>query len=926
MARIFRPFTAGHSDWKWSGVDLHFTVRLTFQLRYRTFPGQSVFVTGNDALLGDDDVEHAVPLEYCGPDTWRVQVELPNVGRPDKTVTYRYIVRQPDGSALEDWGYGRGFDAASLAAEDVLLIDSWNDPGRLENAFYTEPFRKVLLKGRQRAFHASQAENATHTFRVRAPLLEPEHTLCILGSSQALAGWNVEGPVLMSRAVDLDWLSAEVNLSGSPFPIEYKYGIYDVVGKRFIAYETGPNRVLTESPGAGVKTFVSDGFANVQAALWRGAGVAIPVFSLRSEASFGVGEFTDLKLLTDWCRRVGLKMIQLLPVNDTTATHTCADSYPYAAISAFALHPLYLNLSRLATAGNQFLVREHEQERKSLNCQKDLQYERVMQLKLSVAEKLYWLQKQATFASKEYLAFFAANEHWLIPYALFCYFRDLNGTPDFTRWPRHRAWDAQELRKLATQKSETWDKIALHYFLQFHLDKQLREAKEYAHSQGVILKGDIAIGVARHGADTWQEPELFRMDMQAGAPPDAFGIKGQNWSFPTYDWPRMQQTGFAWWKQRFAQMANYFDAFRIDHMLGFFRIWSVPLHAVEGILGHFVPAIPVQPNEFTLRQIDFNPHRYLRPFIKEAVLTQTFGEHAQEVKERFLDPAESGTYELRPEFATQRQVEKFFATLPTSEKNTKLQTGLYDLISNVVLLPDENDGGRYHFRFSAETTSAFHQLDAHAQHELRQLYVDYFFRRQDDLWMREAMQKLPSLKRVTNMLICGEDLGMVPACVPEVMRQLGLLSLEVQRMPKRSRRIFSSPKDAPYLSVVTPGTHDMSTLRGWWLEDRHVTQTFYHQELDLQGSPPEECEPWISQAIVRQHLDSPAMWSVFMLQDLLGMDPRLRRPEVAEERINVPADAKNYWRYRMHLTLEDLLAAKDFNQALSEDIAKSGRA
>lgn len=850
---------------------------------------------------------------------------LPKAAVPNKAITYRYLVRHPDGSLVEDWAYGRTINPASFSAKELTLIDSWNSPGFYENAFYTEPFREVLLKSRQRAFQIPEPATATHTFRVKAPLLDPDQTLCVMGSAPALAGWNTESPILLNRPLGVDWLSVRMDLSGVSFPIEYKYGIYNVDQKRFVRFENGANRVLSEPPSPGKHTVVSDGFAVFSVTDWKCAGVAIPVFSLRSQSSFGVGEFTDLKKLADWCHGVGLKLIQILPINDTTATHTSADSYPYAAISAFALHPLYLNLSEVATAANRRLIKEHEPERIRLNGLKDLDYAEVMRLKLSLGEKLYALQKDRTFLSEEYQKFFTANEHWLLPYALFCYLRDTNGTPDVAQWKSHRSWNSEEAAALAKQGSPAWDKLGLHFFLQYHLDRQLREATRYAHDKGVILKGDIPIGVNRHGVDSWQEPGLYRMDMQAGAPPDAFGIKGQNWSFPTYNWPRMKQTGFAWWKQRLEQMGNYFDAFRIDHVLGFFRIWSIPLHAVEGILGHFVPAVPLRASEFTERQIDFNPERFLKPYISETVLSQTFGRDAGAVKAQFLQPSLSGTYQLKAAFATQRQVERYFAGLPAIEQNVKWQTGLFDLISNVILLPEESGPDQYHFRFSIETTSSFKSLDPRTQDQLREFYVDYFFRRQDGLWMREAMQKLPALKRVTNMLVCGEDLGMVPACVPEAMKQLGLLSLEVQRMPKRLGQEFSFPKDAPYLSVVTPGTHDMSTIRAWWLEDRDVTQKFYNLALGLPGVPPSECEPWINRAILRQHLDSPAMWSVFMLQDLLGMDKDLRRPDPAEERINVPADAKNYWRYRMHLWLEDLLDAKEFNAALRTEIEQSGR-
>ena len=901
-------------------------MRVTFQLRYHSHPGQSLWLTGDHEILGNDEMASAIPMEYLNDRFWQVHLVLPKASSPDREITYRYLVRQPDGSALEDWGKGRVFNPASFKTEEVLIIDSWNHPGFYENAFYTEPFREVLLKPKHGELNVPCPARSTHLFRVKAPLLEKSQTPCLLGSAAGLGKWETTRPILLKRITGQDWLTVELDLTNERFPIEYKYGVYDFGQNRFIRYEDGNNRVLDDVVSPGKQTIVNDGFAVLPAATWRGAGVSVPVFSLRSQASFGVGEFADLKLLADWCQGVGLKLIQILPVNDTSATHTAADSYPYAAISAFALHPLYLNLSRVAEGANRRLVLEVEEERKRLNALPDVDYAAVMNRKNALIRELYRLQRARTFKSREYKHFFEANKDWLVPYAAFCYLRDKNGTTDFSRWASHGRFDPREIAKLATEGSEAWDELALNCFVQFHLHLQLKEAKEYAHSKGVILKGDIAIGVHRSGADAWQEPELYRMEMQAGAPPDAFGIKGQNWNFPTYNWPRMKETGFAWWKRRFGQMGNYFDAFRIDHILGFFRIWSIPLGQVEGIMGHFVPAIPVNLSEFTARGIWFDHARYTKPFITDHILAQIFGAAAEEVKATFLLRDGSSSYQLKPEFATQRQVERYFSGLESTAQNQAVRQGLFDLISNVILLEDEAlPDEQFHFRFSIETTLSFQGLDPHTQNRLKELYVDYFFRRQDDFWMKEAMQKLPALKRVTNMLVCGEDLGMVPACVPEAMKQLGLLSLEVQRMPKSLNREFSHPKDAPYLSVVTPSTHDMSTVRGWWKEDRSVIQRFYNQELGLPGQAPKECEPWINRAIVRQHLDSPAMWSIFQVQDLLGMDPRLRRANPAEERINVPANPNNYWRYRMHLWLEDLLQATEFNAAVRQELEQSVR-
>ena len=901
-------------------------MKITIRLRYHTHFGQTLFLCGDHKGLGGGQAERALPLHYVDEDCWEAALHLPNSPRPKAPLSYYFILRNPDGSVIEDFGADRILDLAGLTRGHTVILDSWNDLGTVENVFFTEPFKNVLLRAETDAPGATPPLGATHWFNVKAPLLPKGQTLCLLGSAPALGAWNQAAPVLLRRCVEKGCFSACLNLAAEPFPFAYKYGVYDTQRNAFVRYEDGANRLLDQAALPGGEVVVNDGFARLPGPLWRGAGVALPVFSLRSDRSFGVGEFLDLPLLADWARRAGLKLIQILPVNDTSVTHTWMDSYPYAAISAFALHPLYLNLDRLAGSGNGPLPESLARRREELNALDSVDYEAVMKAKLAFVRGIFPALRQKTLAGAEYRIFFSQNEDWLAPYAAFCFLRDKFGTADFNQWPEHRAYSAQKISALAAHDTAARDEMALHCFIQFHLHLQLREAADYVHARGLILKGDIAIGVHRHSADVWQQPELFHTDMQAGAPPDAFAAKGQNWGFPTYNWPRMKQDGFAWWKRRLAQMSCYFDAFRIDHILGFFRIWSIPLNAVEGILGYFVPAIAVRAGEFAARGIAFDCEQFARPLINDAVLDELFGSRAGSVKRQFLDCSLRGTYSLKPQFATQRDVERHFASLEKDAPDDRLKEGLFDLISNVLLIEAPGSAsGEFHFRLGMEQTASFRQLDPQTQARLRDFYVDYFFRRQEAGWKREALAKLPALKRVTNMLICGEDLGMVPACVPEVMKQLGLLGLEIQRMPKALHVDFSRPADAPYLSVVTPSTHDMSTIRGWWLEDRKRAQLFFNQELRQSGPAPSQCEPWINREIIRQHLDSPAMWSIFQLQDLLGMDGSLRRPDVEAERINVPARPNYYWRYRMHLPLEALGRAENFNQLVEDLVRQSGR-
>lgn len=902
------------------------TVHITFQLKFHTKFGQTLHITGNHAAFGNNDVALALPMQYLNEELWTAAITIDTATIPAEGIVYNYFVRYEDGSVSFDWGSDKLLTTAAANKPELFIADAWNFAGYYENAFYTEPFKQVLLAGNYTPVTAGDVLNATHTFRVKAPLLAKGQTLCLLGSGEELGHWQPENAMVLSRQQGQDFYSVNVNLSDAVLPIMYKYAVYDVEQGKALTIEGGHDRMLVNSAAPGRQTIINDGFAQLPNNTWKGAGVAIPVFSLRTNNSCGTGEFTDIKLLVDWAKTTGLKLIQLLPVNDTTATNTWTDSYPYAAISAFALHPMYLHMEDVVEAKNKGLLEGLEAEKNRLNAMTTVDYEQVNAYKWSIVKQVYPLQKVSLFASDDYQQFFKQNEHWLVPYAAFCYLRDKYNTADFNKWPEHKKYDADAVKPLLNLSSAEYDAIAIHFFVQYHLHVQLKQATQYAHTNGIIVKGDIPIGVYRYGADAWQNPELYHMDMQAGAPPDDFAVTGQNWGFPTYNWGKMRETGFAWWKQRFEQMSYYFDAFRIDHILGFFRIWSIPVHSVEGIMGHFEPVIPIHRVEFDEKGIWFNHNRYTKPYITDSVVFDIFGDQQEYVKNTFLNYDGAGSYQLKNEFDTQRKVEDYFATQEDTQHNVWLKQALYNVISNVILFEvDGSNGQQFHFRFGAEGTSSFKSLDGHTQNQLRGLYVNYYFKRQDDFWKKQAMQTLPDLKRVTNMLVCGEDLGLVPACVPDVMKQLGLLSLEIQRMPKDSKRSFFHPSDAPYMSVVTPSTHDMSTVRGWWEEDRRKTQQFFNHELGQWGDAPFFCEAWVNKAIVMQHLHSPAMWSIFQMQDILGCDKEIRRENPHEERINVPAIAKFYWRYRMHRSLENLLEQTAFNADLYESIKASGR-
>lgn len=898
-------------------------MKLQFYLRFHTTYGQSIWLTGNTDELGNIDLAKAVPLDYLNEDYWTLTTEIKrkNVEKP---LIYKYLLKNQDGLILKEWGNDRSAEVFGKDTEEVQLVDTWNHAGEFENAFFTAPFEKVLLKNRETKVKPVEDKFYTHVFKVKAPLLEKNEVICINGSGSRLGEWSLNNPILLSK--EGNWWTVRLDLSATSFPVAYKYGIFNIKEKSFVRYEDGNNRLLYGDASGKKLTVVHDGFAHLPNNNWKGSGVAIPVFSLRTKNSFGVGEFADIKLLVDWAKLTGLKLIQLLPVNNTVSTFTWLDSYPYGAISAFALHPLYINLQKVAGKEYAGQLKPLKKKQLELNDKAAVDYEEVMKYKFSVLRELYQFMGEDCLSSDEFKTFFRQNEYWLESFAAFCFFRDKYGSSNFEAWKTNTVYNKAEISKLCSPKSASYKEIGFYYFVQYHLHLQLKEAADYAHKKGVVLKGDIPIGISRHSCDAWVAPDLYNMNWQAGAPPDDFTAIGQNWGFPTYNWKKMQEDGFTWWRQRFEQMSNYFDAFRIDHILGFFRIWSIPADAVQGILGRFVPCLPVHINEFGENGIWFDYQRYCRPFINDDVIREVFGDLAERVKDEFVVPNNSGGYDLEYKFESQQKVEAHFSVLEESDENSRLKNGLFELITNVILFDDEeNPGEKFHFRISMEKTTSFRHLDHSTQDKLKNLAINYFFRRQDDFWYKEAMQKLPALKEATNMLVCGEDLGMVPHCVPDVMSQLGILSLEIQRMPKDPKKEFFHPNDAPYLSVITPSTHDMSTIRGWWEENRQRTQQFYNHVMGQWGDAPYFCEAWINRAIVLQHLYSPAMWSIFQLQDILGMSETLRRENPHDERINNPANPKNYWQYRMHISLEELIRQKEFNEELKGYIANSGR-
>ena len=888
---------------------------VSFNIEYRTSWGEEVRIAG---LLPE-----SIPMHTTEGIYWTADVEL-EVPKEGMTINYSYQIEQNQIIIRKEWdSFPRRLFLSGNSKKKYQIKDCWkNIPEQLY--YYSSAFTEALLAHPDRA-EIPPCHRKGLVIKAYAPRINKDYCLAICGNQKALGNWDPDKAIPMSDANFPEW-QIELDASKLKFPLEYKFILYHKEEKKADCWENNPNRYLADPELKTNETLViSDRYAYFDIPVWKGAGIAIPVFSLKSENSFGVGDFGDLKRMIDWAVSTQQKVIQILPINDTTMTHAWTDSYPYNSISIYAFHPMYADIKQMGTLKDKSAAAKFNKKQKELNGLPAMDYEAVNQTKWEYFRLIFKQEGEKVLASGEFGEFFNANKEWLQPYAVFSYLRDAFQTPNFREWPRHSVYNAQDIEKMCRPESVDYPHIALYYYIQFHLHLQLVAATKYAREHGVVLKGDIPIGISRNSVEAWTEPYYFNLNGQAGAPPDDFSVNGQNWGFPTYNWDVMEKDGYRWWMKRFQKMSEYFDAYRIDHILGFFRIWEIPMHAVHGLLGQFIPSIPMSREEIESYGLPFRKE-YLIPYIHESFLGQVFGPHTDYVKQTFLLPAEApGIYHMKPEFATQREVESFFAG-KNDENSLWIRDGLYTLISDVLFVPDTKEKDKYHPRIGIQRDFIFRSLNELEQNAFNKLYDQYYYHRHNDFWRQQAMKKLPQLTQSTRMLVCGEDLGMIPDCVSSVMNDLRILSLEIQRMPKNPMYEFGYLNEYPYRSVCTISTHDMSTLRGWWEEDYLQTQRYYNTMLGHYGTAPTVATPDLCEEVVRNHLKSNSILCILSLQDWLSIDGKWRNPNVQEERINVPANPRNYWRYRMHLTLEQLMKAEELNDKIRELIKYTGRA
>ena len=890
---------------------------IEFNIRYEISDGATVHMCYH--LRGNDSVvDGALSLREVQKGWWQCSIEVDD---RFADVNYGYELRLGGNVLCTEWEGTPHTLRFNCVNSKYIVHDMWLD----------SPAGSYARTNLFRFFDRQQVKldepsinwyNRSVTFSVYATGLRAGERLHLVGDADVLGSWEPSRALPMQQRVPNRWsvtFDVATLWSGS---LNYKFIAVGQDGS--VRWESGDNRhILLPNFEQGTNYFYQLDGLSFDAPSLRIAGTVIPLFSLRSAHGWGIGDFGDIRLMADWLASTGQNILQLLPVNDTTVRGGSEDSYPYNCVSVFALNPIYTDMSALPVLSKARRNAFYQKEREALNALPAVDYAKTYRLKINYLRELFDEVGSDVLASDGYKAFEQAQQQWLKPYALFRFLSSRLHS-NIWEWGEYSHYDSTTTERVVAEYPDAVGEMRFHCYVQYLLFTQLSGAHDYANSRGVALKGDIPIGVAPNGVDVWCDSEQFNLSVSAGAPPDMFAADGQNWGFPTYNWKVMAGDGYAWWRRRLQYMSCFFDAYRIDHILGFFRIWEIPRTAKSGLVGNFSPNLPLSVDEIEAAGFAFDEEHHTAPYIDDALLKKQFPRKAKQIVEAFLDAQPDGTYRFKPELANSNLLAYYIyertPKLPQAMKDALLR--IYD---SVLFMRDLNEPTMFVPRILGSDTNAYAQLSQAERIAYDRIYEDFFYNRHTMFWYREGMRKLTPLLLSTPMTACGEDLGMIPACVPWVMKNLQVLSLEIQRMPKLYGETFARPECYPYLSVATPSTHDMSTLRGWWREDEALSQQFYNCVLGFDGKAPLEMDGRVARAILAQHLASPSAFALFAWQDWMAMDERLRRDSYDDERINVPSNRDHCWNYRMHIALEQLMNERAFNDTVRSMIADSGR-
>ena len=644
-------------------------------------------------------------------------------------------------------------------------------------------------------------------------------------------------------------------------------------------------------------------------------GTAIPVGALRSEKSIGVGEFADLAEFGALCVKMGIELVQLLPVNDTGY-----QSSPYSALTAFGLNPIYIRIGDLPEAsGFEAEIRAIGER---FNGDVRFQYEALLRAKMDLLKKIYGANKKKIAGSASLKSWIEANS-WVKAYSVFRRLKEANGERSWRDWDGFQKIDAAGIAAAWDDPSHAEEQL-FWAWLQQALDTQFTAAAASLNKQGIILEGDLPILMNEDSCDVWSEPENFDMNLSAGAPPDMYSPEGQNWGFPIYNWDAQSKDGYTWWKARLKTAGKYYQTYRIDHVLGFFRIWASHRQDYSAIMGRYVPYVPLGQKDF--KELGFDEGR-LRWISEPHILT---GEIWDSLKNgwggEFLDGDINAAAERVFDFALERVGEEELWLFKKSIRGEKDIAAL-DIHSAAKAFLLRSWGNRIFFEYEPgkyfpvwfhDQSRAYASLSEDEKKDLEALLEKRRIA-SEKIWEDEGKKLLSMLTVSSSMLPCAEDLGAVPACVPKVLTDLSILGLRVVRWHREWDK-DGSPyvpfEDYPELSVCTPAVHDSSCLREWW--DREADQQQFSGFIGV-PSLPKVYNPGTAKIVLQKIAAAASRYRVFQLQDLLHLSNNYYAADPASERINVPGTANEFnWTYRMPVNISDLLKDEELIRSVSE--------
>ena len=635
------------------------------------------------------------------------------------------------------------------------------------------------------------------------------------------------------------------------------------------------------------------------------SGVAVPVFSLHSKDSVGIGEFLDLVPFGDWAKKCGLNVIQILPVNDTGY-----ESSPYSARSAFALNPAFIRLQIIR--GAEAFDSDIKALQKKYAGTSKVHYSDIAREKREILRKIFdanYTQLNRNVALSKWIE---ANP-WVKPYAVYAMRKEKNGEASWRSCSEDR--DPTALRISALLRKSHKDAL-FQCWMQFEAEAQFKVASNKLTEMGIRIKGDIPILINEDSADVWCNRQYFSLDDRAGAPPDMYSYSGQNWGFPTYRWDVLEQEDFKWWRDRLAQASKFYHAYRIDHVLGFFRIWAIPQNQRTGILGHFSPAIPVSLSTLTSAGFKKETIEYLQnPNMSKNQLRAFLGDATDACVSKYFEllPGTNDRYILKPEFNCES------AVLDTAEEQW-IKDGLLKVLWNRIFVPGTPEGEYYPYWYWYNT-QVLGTLPQEEQKKLGEI-LHANEAAQDSLWYANGKKLLSVLANETDMVVCAEDLGAVPHCVPSVLGELSINSLRVERWARNwdaPGQPYFEVSEYPRLSVATTSVHDSSTILGLWQEDGFDRNFFWKNHMHMASEAPQALTPDMVEAVMRNIYKANSLFVIPSMQDYLALSSSWTPKDPGDERVNTPGTVgPQNWSYKLPCSLEELEA----NTALSATIAK----